>query len=340
MASGQRLHTLHAHLRQPPRTTATAATPAKPPLRTATPSAAAARGIAATSDSTLALKQFIEFGFCILEGAIPPGALPALRQSAEATAKRHDGWHYEMYPEEDVPAGRNTVSQYLWHVGGVLRHDQSFAPHVASPPVMALMEQAFDTSRAKLLITFTTLQVNRPGMDLSGKGAGGWHSDGYLESEEPYPVPDDALPRPGHINCLFFLSDFTVANGGTWMIPKSHRLPESATPQNSWGTEELDLPHPQVGGCGIHHFSATVSYTCVPRAQGTLCPAMCSWSLSLPVQAVHVTGPAGACCLMDCRVHHCTPPNTSDANRVGDDDPPHQSLTPPPPSFCLSAPTS
>eukprot|EP01047_Picozoa_sp_COSAG01_P057059 COSAG01_NODE_6551_length_3614_cov_2.669513_2_plen_370_part_00 len=268
-----RLRALRAHLRPSSQCLSQTTAGALP-----TPSAAE-KGIAATSDSALALAQFIKFGFCILDGAIAPEALPALRASAEATAERHNGWHYELFPDHDTEDHRSgRLQEYLWHVGGVLRHDLSFAPHVASPPVMALMEQAFDTPQSELLTTFTTLQVNRPGMDVGGRGAGGWHSDGYLEQEASYPG-EQQLRRPGHINCLFFLSDFSVVNGGTWMIPASHRLPESATPQNSWIDADLDRAQPERG-------------------------------------AVHVTGPAGACCVMDCRVYHCTPPNASDANRV------------------------
>ena len=63
-------------------------------------------------------------------------------------------------------------------------------------------------------MTYTTLQVNREGMAF-GRGAGGWHSDGYLAQTRTYPPPHVAVGRPGHINCLWFLSDFTKENGGT-----------------------------------------------------------------------------------------------------------------------------
>ena len=38
---------------------------------------------------------------------------------------------------------------------------------------------------------------------------------GYLAQKRNYPAPHEGLQRPGHINCLWFLSPFSKLNGGT-----------------------------------------------------------------------------------------------------------------------------
>ena len=184
------------------------------------PSAAAKLGVAATVDTVAAMKQFQQVGFCILADAIPAEVLPALRASALHTAEQHSGWHTALYPEVTDDVGLKQGRQVdvdMWHVGGVLRFDQSIAPHVSSEPLVSFLADAFGTPSSELLVSYTTLQVNRPGMDF-GTGAGNWHSDGHLAQTISYPSPFAELKRPGHINCLFFLSDFTVHNGGTWMV--------------------------------------------------------------------------------------------------------------------------
>eukprot|EP01048_Picozoa_sp_COSAG05_P014102 COSAG05_NODE_1567_length_4534_cov_4.122886_1_plen_225_part_00 len=209
-----RLRVLSTHLcSAAPVASASGTTPSSP--GSSTPTAEQARGIAPTTDSALALEQLATYGFCILADVIPRQALPSLLATAQATAQRHDGWHTDLYPE--APEAKH-VGDYLWHVGGVLRHDQSFAPHITRPAVVGLMQQAFDTPHSQLLVSYTTLQVNRPGMDLGGRGAGPWHSDGYLEQTRCYPAPHEDVRRPGHINVLYFLSDFTVVSSRPTLV--------------------------------------------------------------------------------------------------------------------------
>lgn len=191
------------------------------PTHSGTPSSAEAPcSVAATTDLATLQADFREHGFCILKDAINSAEVVRLRACALATAERSSGWHVPLFPES--AANSSTVGKHMWHVGGVLRHDQSFAPYIANEPLLQILERVFDTPRSELLVTFTTLQVNRGGMDF-GRGAGGWHSDGYLAQSRSYPAPHEDLLRPGHINCLWFLSDFTKLNGGTCARNSWHR---------------------------------------------------------------------------------------------------------------------
>ena len=49
--------------------------------------------------------------------------------------------------------GISMTQAHMWHVGGVLRHDQSFAPQIANENLLPVLEDAFDTPRSDLLVT-------------------------------------------------------------------------------------------------------------------------------------------------------------------------------------------
>lgn len=168
------------------------------PTHSGTPSSAEAPcSVAATTDLATLQAEFREHGFCILKDAINSAEVVRLRACALATAEKSSGWHVPLFPES--AANSSTVGKHMWHVGGVLRHDQSFAPYIANEPLLQVLERVFDTPRSELLVTFTTLQVNRGGMDF-GRGAGGWHSDGYLAQTRSYPAPQGCCQDPikGH----------------------------------------------------------------------------------------------------------------------------------------------
>ena len=218
------------------------------------PSSAAAIGVAPTTDAGLAFRQFVKHGFCILADVIPAAEIAALRESGERTAREND----------------SHTSESTWHTGGVLNFDQSFAPWVAAPPVLRLAGHVFGTDSVR--VTYTTLQINKPHCSQSR-----WHSDGHLSQTQTYNGSKTGLMRPAHINAVFFLSDFTPANGGTWLVPSSHEKKKSDTPQYAWSEEQQNRPRSD---------------------------------------AVHAVGPAGACCVIDCRLWHCLPPNHTAETRA------------------------
>ncbi len=227
---------------------------------------AASVGVTPTRDPAVAGEQMRRHGFCILGGVIPPSAIPALRESAERTAMAHDSWHLDGTKAGTALDGSNST----WHVGGVLTYDQTMTAWIGERRVLDVVEEAFATT--EIQISYTTLQVNRPHCQQLR-----WHADGHLAQTEHYPPPHEALRRPAHINALYMLSDFTVANGGTWMVPGSHVRPASEDPYRAWSTEAKYSPYPE---------------------------------------AVHAIGAAGCVCVIDCRLWHCMPPNLTDEARV------------------------
>lgn len=76
-------------------------------------------------------------------------------------------------------------------------------------------------------ISFTSAILNEP-----GKARDTWHADWPFNQQKacrvPSPYPDAIM----HITTLFMLSPFTAANGGTLVVPGSHRSPGNPTGKN------------------------------------------------------------------------------------------------------------
>ena len=75
-------------------------------------------------------------------------------------------------------------------------------------------------------------QVNKP---RCRDTAPRWHCDGHLSQPARYAgggqCGGQGLARPLQVNTLWMLSDFTVENGGTWVVPGRRDPPSHAQPQ-------------------------------------------------------------------------------------------------------------
>ncbi len=146
-------------------------------------------------------------GWCVVPGVIPSGELDSIRDNvSQATAER----------------GRAEVAaRGLGHLTGFIRYDQSLAPYLADRKLLDLFEALLGPY---VRVSFTTATIN-----YSGNERGGWHADWPFNQNNaghvaaPYP---DAMM---HITTLWMLSPFTAENGGTLIVPGSHRQPNNPT---------------------------------------------------------------------------------------------------------------
>jgi len=143
--------------------------------------------------------DFITNGYCYLEGVIPPGEVARIKENVE-----RDVWAHSLL---ERPAG---------YVPGFLRFNQDVAPYLSLAP-LSFAESFFG---AHVRISMVTGIVNG-----SGIPRGALHSDwpynqkGAAHVPAPYP---DALM---HIVTMWMLTDFTPENGGTIVVPGSHKKP-------------------------------------------------------------------------------------------------------------------
>ena len=139
-------------------------------------------------------------GYCLIDGVVPEAQCEEIRQRLLAVVERFRS---------------STAPERVGFVPSVINHDQSFAPYLADSRLMQIATALLGHDPR---ISFTSVIVNEP-----GNARGGWHADwpfnqnnaGHIEA--PYP---DAI---FHLTTLWMLSPFSQQNGGTLVVPGSHR---------------------------------------------------------------------------------------------------------------------
>ena len=148
-------------------------------------------------------------GWCVVEGVIPVNRVEAVRKSVERSVAAH---------------GNSNAPHGIGHVSGFIRFDQSFAPYLADQRMLDIVEAMLGEH---VRVSFTSATINYP-----GNQRGGWHGDWPFNQNNaahvPAPYPDATM----HLTTLWMLSSFTVENGGTLLVPGSHRANNNPTGNN------------------------------------------------------------------------------------------------------------
>ncbi|SVE32867.1 uncharacterized protein METZ01_LOCUS485721, partial [marine metagenome] len=76
-------------------------------------------------------------------------------------------------------------------------------------------------------ISYTTATIN-----LQGNPRGSWHADWPFNQTNAGHVATPYPDIPMHITTLWMLSPFTIENGGTLIVPGSHRISNNPTGDN------------------------------------------------------------------------------------------------------------
>lgn len=217
-----------------------------------------------TSDDARRVRQD---GFTILPGVIPADRVDDVRTAVvEAQARGHDKAAAERAAIQ--AKGHRVGVDGVDSMRGVINETRAFAPWLADERLLGVARTFFGPW---VRITCTDCVINRPGC-----GRGYWHADWPYNqtnaSHIPVPYPDALL----HLATIWMLTDFTPANGGTLLVPGSHRYEGNPSADNLGGVDR-DAPYPT---------------------------------------EFHAIGSAGSVLLYDSRMWHAVPPNRSQEDRV------------------------
>ena len=158
-------------------------------------------------------------GFCVVENVIPADRCAQLRDSVVETVRRECA---------NYATGRSAAENKGGFTPSIINHNQSFAEYVADERLLAIVGRLLGEH---VRIYFTSAIINQP-----GNARGRWHADWPFNQNNsghvlaPYP---DAIM---HVTTLWMLSSFGALNGGTLVLPGSHRC--STNPSAD------DGPHP------------------------------------------------------------------------------------------------
>ena len=149
-------------------------------------------------------------GFTILEHAVPPDLIARLIAVLDAIERDH-GQSFAKTTFE----GLNTV-----RINNLLAYDDVFWQVPLHDSALAIAEQVLD--KELLLSSFCSLTLG------PGQTAQPLHED---TQQIPLPRPHPPLA----VNAIWALSDFTVGNGATLVVPGSHTFPTSPEYGQAYG---------------------------------------------------------------------------------------------------------
>ncbi|MCY3737870.1 MAG: phytanoyl-CoA dioxygenase family protein [Gemmatimonadaceae bacterium] len=206
-------------------------------------------------------------GFTLLPGVIPAADVAAIRDAVVEAQGRRRAESEAMLAAIRAKGHRVSVTG-VDSLRGVINETRLFAPYLADERLLAICRAFFGEH---FRITTTDCVINRPGC-----GRGYWHSDWPYNqtnaSHIPAPYPDTLL----HLSTIWMLTDFTPENGGTLLVPGSHRFGTNPSAGTLPGVDR-DAPYPT---------------------------------------ETHAVGAAGSVLVYDSRLWHAVPPNRSDEDRV------------------------
>jgi ectoine hydroxylase-related dioxygenase (phytanoyl-CoA dioxygenase family) len=206
-------------------------------------------------------------GFYLVKGVIPADEVGAVREAVvEAQGRKHQ--ESEAAKAATRAKGHRIGAQGVAGLRQVMNETQAFAPYVASRKLMDVVDALFGPYAR---VSCTDSVINYPGNER-----GYWHADWPYNatnaSHIPSPYPDALL----HLASIWMLTDFSEENGGTFIVPGSHR----------W------LNNPAAGG--MDDVDQDAPYPTEMQAQG----------------------PAGSVMIYDSRMWHAVSSNLSDEPRV------------------------
>ena len=173
-------------------------------------------------------------GFTLLPGVIPAAEVAAVRDSVVEAQGRRRAESEAMLASIRAKGHRVSVTG-VDSLRGVINETQLFAPYLTDERLFGICRAFFG---GHVRITTTDCVINRPGC-----GRGYWHADWPYNqtnaSHIPAPYPDALL----HLSTIWMLTDFTAENGGTLLVPGSHRFGTNPTAGTLTGVDP-DAPYP------------------------------------------------------------------------------------------------
>lgn len=166
-------------------------------------------------------------GYCVVEEVIPVSRCRSIRERVgEAVGQQRQNY-------SNAPAN-------VGFTPSIINHDQSFAEYLADEALLAIAGRLLGEH---LRISFTSAIINEPGNDR-----GGWHADWPFNQKNAgrvlAPYPDAVM----HLTTLWMLSAFDADNGGTLVLPGSHK--QATNPTAPGGPNPNETLVGEINVCG------------------------------------------------------------------------------------------
>ena len=173
-------------------------------------------------------------GFYVIEGVIPDDRVDAVREAVvEAQARCYE--ESEARKAATRSRGHRIGAQGVVSLKQVLNETQVFAPYLASRKVMDVVEALFGYYAR---ISCTDCVITHPGSER-----GYWHADWPYNATNASHVPAPYADALLHLSSIWMVTDFSAENGGTFVVPGSHRSNNNPA-AGTMTTVDQDSPYP------------------------------------------------------------------------------------------------
>ncbi len=170
-------------------------------------------------------------GWCVVEGVIPAEEVAGLRLAVlklvEAQRAERERWLAEICAQ-----GHRHGANGVENAQDIIDTIPECAPFIADSRIIEVAEATFGPY---VRVSSTSAIVTHP-----HNKRGYWHADWPFNqtftSRIPAPYGDFVM----HLSSLFMLTDFSAENGGTLIVPGSHRLSDNPTSNNGI---DCEAPH-------------------------------------------------------------------------------------------------
>ncbi|MBT5872036.1 MAG: hypothetical protein HOH43_01345 [Candidatus Latescibacteria bacterium] len=226
------------------------------------------------NESDYKLGQLRREGWCVLERIIPRDKIRAVRAGVMAS--------HEKAKSDYAASGGNMGRQVDLHGApgiSMIAYLSDLAPYLADERLLAVVHGIFGHHVRIAQTEFKTQEPNREDIDWRG-----FHSDWPHDLTDRDQAGRVAQPFPNvtmQLSVLWMISEFSPENGGTWVVPRTHRDPHN--PRMHQTPEHLDEHVDQLR--------------------------------SIPGE-IQASGPAGSALVMDSRIWHSAGANPSSEPRV------------------------
>ena len=213
------------------------------------------------------IRQIRMSGFSVVPDVIPKNEIGKIREDVVRAQNENDA-AAKAQQEATRAKGHRIGAKGVSPLKQVINYTQSFTAYLSDSRIIETAESFFGPY---VRISCTDVVINHPGNER-----GYWHSDWpYNQTNASHlraPYPDTML----HLSSIWMLTDFSARNGGTLLVPGSHRSSDNPSKGDIEGIDR-DAPYPT---------------------------------------EIHASGVAGSVLLYDSRLWHAVAPNRSDQPRV------------------------
>ena len=213
------------------------------------------------------VRQIKMNGFSVIDGVIPENKVDGVREEVVRLQKEHDA-EFRARQAATRSRGHRIGAEGVGVLKQAINYTQTFAPYLADDRIIQTAEAFFGSY---VRISCTDAVVNHPGNER-----GYWHADWpYNQTNASHvlaPYPDTMM----HLSSIWMLTEFSAENGGTLLVPGSHRSSDNPS-KGDLPDIDRDAPYPT---------------------------------------ETHAVGAPGSVLLYDSRLWHSVAPNLSDVARV------------------------